>query len=306
MLLTMSPIRRMRVLFVVSLLGMMEVRAAPEVVQPDPVSPDKAVQALCRQDSHYSHVDVTADSISGKGGKKASALCVCSPKWAAMRPSLRINTTSAEPLATAAGDGFHDLLTYEAFCRIGKKVTVSQVSGLTALNLANQGVDDGTVLRIKGMIEDKFPNLVIVPESMMVWDFVAFTALLDVQIKDWSSLKPYNVAYNRGWIILEKNITDAKSVVRADNTEQLFSLLKNNRVDLIVYEKWQGRHQLKARAIEGVRQIEPPLASHKLYAYLNRRHQALAAPLAKAFANMKAEGVYWPIYHQTLAPLTFE
>ena len=114
------------------------------------------------------------------------------------------------------------------------------------------------------------------------------------------------MAYNRGWIILEKNITDAKSVVRADNTEQLFSLLKNNRVDLIVYEKWQGRHQLKARAIEGVRQIEPPLASHKLYAYLNRRHQALAAPLAKAFANMKAEGVYWPIYHQTLAPLTFE
>lgn len=266
-----------------------------------------ALQPLCKQQYHYDHIDLlTEPNQTVSSDTSRASLCLCGTDFAAMEPSLSINTTSSPPLANAQHTGFHDLLLQEAFCRIGKKITIPRLSGRTSLNLANQGIDDGTALRIIAMLKEPYPNLLPIPESIMTFDFVAFSRRDDIEISGWSSLEPYNVAFNRGWIILEKNITQAKSITMTKDSEQLFNLLKNDRVDIIVYEKWEGLQHLKHYNIEGGKLLAPPLASKKLHAFLHMKHQALLEPLAQALAEMKADGSYWPIYFQTLAPLVTE
>lgn len=80
--------------------------------------------------------------------------------------SLSVNTTSSAPLATPRQDGYQDRLAIEIFRRLGKKITIQILPGERSLINLNQGIDDVTFVRIKGM-RKIYPNVRIVPEKIM-------------------------------------------------------------------------------------------------------------------------------------------
>ncbi len=217
-------------------------------------------------------------------------------------PSLTIVSEVFPPHSTADARGFEDLLAKEMFRRIGVAVEIEHLPSERVLLHANQGDKDGAHSRIAGMSE-KFPNLVQLRESTMQRDYVAFARGADIEISDWDSLAPYHVGIVNGWKILEWNIKQAKSLTKVRTARQLFQLLDAGRVDIVVYGRWVGLHVIRELGLQGLRDIDPPLATREVFAYLHRKHQDLVPRVSTALGEMKRDGAYQRIFEQTLGHL---
>lgn len=216
--------------------------------------------------------------------------------------SLSLTTAGQPPLANDAGTGFFQLITEEMFRRVGHETKVVVVPAERAISNANQGIDDGVIPRIKGM-EKLYPNLRMVPEPFMVFDFTAFTRDKAIEVKDWAALKPFEIGIVTGWKILEKKTKGVPSVTKVTTLEQLFGLLKRGRAQVVLAERWMAAHQAKVAGIKDVRVLEPPLASMDMYVYVHKRHEALVTPLAEALRTMKADGAYQRIRERAFGDL---
>lgn len=222
--------------------------------------------------------------------------------FACATTTLTFTTPHNKPISSEKSEGFVDQIVAEALSRIGYKLRVIHLPAERALINANRGIDDGVLHRIAGL-NKTYRNLVQAGETTYKMQFVAFSKRTDIRIKRWDSLRPYTVGMITGWKILENNIPGGTEVVQVKNPEQLFSLLKNDRIDIILYGKWQGLNYLNTHDIHGVRMMKPPLAERKMYAYFNKKYKKLVPRFDRALRNMKADGTWLRIYRNTLEPL---
>ncbi len=213
-----------------------------------------------------------------------------------------LNTSTGAPYTTPDQQGFQDLIVAEVFKRMGLKgrVEVYQASA-RALTNANENLDQGVAMRIKGL-EKKYPNLVRVEEPLIRNDFVAYSKKLDLKTDSWASLKPYTVAYIHGWVIFERNLDPKQHRHTVKTPSQMFSMLEKGRVDLVLYERWQGLQDARDSGVPVVVH-EPPLASVEMYMYIHKDFAALAPKMAQALKQMKQDGSYQNIYDRTLKVL---
>lgn len=219
------------------------------------------------------------------------------PLWA-LQP-LTLNPSDGSPLSNPDQSGYFDLILRESFSRLGIPITFGQLSAERSLQSVNSGIDDGDFVRIAGL-EKSYPNLIMVPEELDNFEFVAFSQDLDLVTNSWAALVPYHVGIVRGWKILEQNLSGVKELTAVKNQEQLFRLLKNGRVEVIVYSRNEGNYLLSKLGMENVRVLEPPLAVRPMYLYLNKKHLGLVAPLAVVLKEMKEEGIFSDIAQKTL------
>lgn len=169
---------------------------------------------------------------------------------------------------------------------------------------SNIGNADGEIGRIKG-VDAIYPNLVIVDEPIIeARDFVAFGVAHKFAIDGWDSLKPCNAGYVRGWKNCEKNIVGAKSASAADSTFALFRMLQNGRV--AVSARIDGLYTAKQIGLNGVRVLEPPLATLQRYLHLHREHADLAPKLARAIRDTKTDGSFYRIRDNALSRIMAE
>ncbi len=210
---------------------------------------------------------------------------------AAYAESLVLNTANTYPRTAPDGSGFQDLIIKEAFRRIGVAVRIVQLPSERSLLNADAGIDDGVFVRVEGL-SSRYPHLQMVPESISAFEFAVFTRNPRLAVRDWQSLKPYHVGIITGWKILEAKIVGTRSLVMANNDESLFQLLLSDRVDLVVFDRVQGRAYLQKRNIRSVRILTPLLAKKDMFLYLHERHRGLIPPLTKALREMKADGSY--------------
>ena len=217
--------------------------------------------------------------------------------------TLRLNTGTRQPYTSNDRTGFLDLLIAEAFRRAGRKaeVAVYEASKRALIN-ANDGVDAGAAMRIK-TLNETYRNLIRVPEKVIDNDFVAYTLSEPFPTEDWRSLAPYVVGHIIAWKVFERNLAGARLVTTVRGVDQLFSLLRNKRVDVILYERWQGLWHARSLGLD-LQVLDPPLAKRDMYMFLHERHAALVAPVAEALRAMKADGTYRAIVERTLAPLS--
>lgn len=213
-----------------------------------------------------------------------------------------LNSGHGPPLATDNQDGFVDTLEREIFRRLGHDVVIHRVPAERSLLNVDTGIDDGNGPRIAGLSR-MYPNIRQVPESIMTYDFVAFTRDADFVPTNWDSLKPYDTAIITGWKILEKNVVGTRSLTKVRSPEQLFALLMQGRVDVVIFEKWEGLHLIRELGLEGVRMLDPPLAQRDMYLYVNKQHEALLAPMADTLRQIKADGTYQAVFDDVLAEL---
>jgi polar amino acid transport system substrate-binding protein len=214
-------------------------------------------------------------------------------------PPLVITTSVGPPVSNETDTGFYDLILQEAFSRIGRQIDIIHLPAERALINADSGITAGEFPRISGL-EKKYPNLVMVPEKITNYEFVAFSKHHGIKMTSWDALQPYDVAIVRGWKILENNIVNTRSLVRARNQELLFNLLKNDRTEIVVYSRLEGYALIRSLGLEGVVVLEPPLAVREMYLYLNKKHEELIKPLAQSLKEMKADGTYNEIKNKTL------
>lgn len=216
--------------------------------------------------------------------------------------ALTLSTGMAEPWTNDSRTGFTDLLIPKLFKRLGIEATlVVNKASARAINLANDGVDDGIAARIEGL-EAKFPNLVLVPEPIFVNDFVACGLGPMPDRTNWENLGSYRISYIIGWQIFDNNVRPNRELLLAKDAEQLFLLLKAGKTDLILHERMQALWLAKDAGLR-IKIAEPPLARVKMFIYLHRRHADLVPKLSAELAAMKADGSYQAIVKQAFRGL---
>ncbi len=224
------------------------------------------------------------------------------PNAAAERRVLTISASNAPPYVTPQRTGLEDRLFTEVFRRLDIEVRIYDVPAQRGLVLLNDGQDDGTLARNPGMSK-RYPNLVQFSEKALDREYLVYTTLPDIEVAGWDSLAGYSVGIVNGWKILERNITAARALTKVRDGAQLFRLLNEGRVDLVVFNRWGGLYLLRELAIKGVRTIEPPLARREVFFYLHKRHQELAQRASEVLREMKQDGSYQRLVEEALGPL---
>lgn len=219
---------------------------------------------------------------------------------AAAEERLVLSSGMHEPWTNAEGTGFTNIFVAELFARLGLKAQVTfNPAAARALQLADDGTDDGLAARIAGLEKD-FPNLVRVPEPIFVNDFVAAAITPSAEVRRWDDLRPHSVAYILGWQVFDHNVPPVRELTHAKDSKQLMGLLKSGRAEFILHERWQAEWQAREQGVALAVQ-EPPLVSTPMYMYLHRRHADLVPRVAAELAAMKAQGRAKAIMAQAMA-----
>jgi polar amino acid transport system substrate-binding protein len=82
----------------------------------------------------------------------------------------------------------------------------------------------------------------------------------------------------------------------------LFAMLAADRVDVVLINRWVGYLAARQAGL-AVRVQEPALLRVPMFIYLHRQHEALAPRLAKALAEVRADGTWQRLYEQIIRPL---
>jgi polar amino acid transport system substrate-binding protein len=179
----------------------------------------------------------------------------------------------------------------QVFSRNGLKVSVQFLPAERAIQQANSGMNDGDGPRVAGL-ETQYTDLIQVPEKFLDMEFVGFSKNAAIRTDRWESLKPYRIGFIRGWKILEANIVGTQSLDIAGNTENLFNLLKKDRIDIAVIGKAEGLNHIMEQRIKDIRVLSPPLAKKEMFLYLHKKHENLVPKIAASLKDMKREGKY--------------
>lgn len=215
-------------------------------------------------------------------------------------PVLTLNDSNKEPFTTANKDGFLDIILTEAFRRIGFKLNTVQLPPERGLLSANNGILDGDVNRIIGL--DKiYKNLLRVPEKIRDSEFCALSKNANI-VNTPDELNKQVVGHIKGWKIYDTMMAHSEKVITANSPQQLFRLLKINRIDVALYACAEGIDLAQRLSMKNIHILKPAFKQTELFLYLNKRHAALLPKLSKALREIKKEGLYDHLYHEKILP----
>lgn len=217
---------------------------------------------------------------------------------------MRFSSGIRAPLSNAHHTGFNDRITTEAFRRAGYRIEILKLPAARALEDLNNGFTDGDLLRVEEICR-AYPNIIIVPEKIMDFDFVAISSEdMEFSPNGWGSLLPYELGIVSGWKILERKVKSNESVTKVEDTEQLIRILVNDRIDIAISERWQVKNVIKNYGEnKKITVHETPIKRNSMYIVLNIKHKLLVPKIALAIKSMKKDGTFDEIYNETLGKL---
>ncbi|EME71170.1 hypothetical protein H261_04510 [Paramagnetospirillum caucaseum] len=175
----------------------------------------------------------------------------------------------------------------EAYRRIGLQAVADIRPNERGIVSADSGDTDGDTMRMAGL-EARYPNLVRVPEPVLSFDTVAFTAGMRFEVRGWESLRPYSICVVRGFKLGE-NGTEGMNRELVSTNEASLRMVKAGhcQMTLLGDAVWLLIDELK---LGPLRALETPVAVTPLYHYVNIRHAHLAPRLAEALKAMRQDG----------------
>lgn len=214
------------------------------------------------------------------------------------QPALKVGTSIKPPYSTRDQDGFLDRLLLEIFGRAGVSFEIVRQPAARALLSANQGLVDVELPRIAG-IEKQFSNLVMLPEPVVEYAFVAFTRAGCPTRIDWKTFNHLQVGLLRGWKIYESILRPETMHRHANKPEQLLGMLVHKRIDIALYERHAGRYLLRKKGFR-VREMLPEYKVVPMYIYIHEKHREMVPLLTKTLREIKADGTYARLTKETL------
>mgnify|MGYP002700126827 CR=1 FL=1 len=175
-----------------------------------------------------------------------------------------------------------------AYDKLGIEVEIHRLPGARSILQVDRGELDAELMRIKGM-EDTFDNLVPVNIHLMYMQVAAFSQLKNVSLKSWQDLKPYKIAYELGFKLLENN-TKGMNVIKTNDPHHAFRLLNEDKVDMVIDLKLDGMSYIKQQNLKDIKVILPALKTFAVFHYVHVKHKKLVPQLEQALVTMHESG----------------
>ncbi|QJB56133.1 transporter substrate-binding domain-containing protein [Pseudodesulfovibrio sp. zrk46] len=226
------------------------------------------------------------------------ALVLLIPAMGNAAETIRVNTSIKPPFSTEDETGFFDVLLKELAKRMDVDFQLVRQPPERALVSINNGASDMELPRIAGL-EKRYKNLVMVPEKVIDYNFVAFSRT-KMCLRSWDALSKLRVGYLIGWKIFEKNVPDGTSITKLNRPDLMFDMLDMGRIDIGLYERHAGWHMIRDHGHDSIKECDPPLAVRPMYIYLHKSQEGLAPLIASQLKAMKSDGTYKKIMDATL------
>ncbi|MGL1893067.1 MAG: transporter substrate-binding domain-containing protein [Spirochaetaceae bacterium] len=191
----------------------------------------------------------------------------------------------------------------EAYSRIDMELTITGLPAKRSLIVSNSGVDaDGELFRISG-IEKTYTNLMPIEIPLILSEWQVYSMNYDFDVKGWHSLKQYTIGVRRG-IATTDNGTEGMDTQKVNSNEQLFSMLKYNRVDVVVLSKINAVKVLRNFLDLDVKLLNKPVQVIPVYHYLHKKNRDIIPTLTAAMKQMEDEGIIKQILEKHWSLLT--
>lgn len=188
-------------------------------------------------------------------------------------------------------NAFHDAaaeIIRQAYAVLGVTVVYRTYPAERALQMSNKGLADGELVRVKG-IEAKYSNLIRVPFSHVTAEQMAFGRDPSLMIDGWKSLRPYRIAFHRGYKVAEQNTAGMNRHLTGTDVNA-FKMVEKGRMDIAIANRFSGEKILRDQGLKRVVMLMSPLQRDPLYHYLHSRHRDLVEKITRVLESMKSEG----------------
>jgi hypothetical protein len=174
--------------------------------------------------------------------------------------------------------------------RLGIEVIVIPLPANRAQQEAVLGDTDGEIMRIWSYGIDN-PDMIRVPTAYYYLQTGAFIVKnSDVLIRNKTDLAQYRLARVRG-VKHTNSITAGLPFVNdMSNTQQMMRYLSAGMVDVALTNIIDGQKVIKNSDYKNIILMTPPLATYKLYHYLNKKHAALVSKIDLMIRDMQTSG----------------
>ena len=222
---------------------------------------------------------------------------ICSENQAEPEKTIVFSTMFTESLSS-----FHGMLLIysEALKRLGYNFKLVSLPGERSLVDANSGAVDGEAARVAYIKSDKYPNLIRVPEAIMVAKEGAYSTDTSIRINGWESLrgKGFKVGLLKGLKSVEKKLpqyVEKENIVILTNFEQCLKMLQARRIDLLLIGTVvEDSVLMKSDAYQDIKRVG--IVEEKIaYPWFHKKHKELVSPLADTLKAMKADGTFQKI-----------
>ena len=201
-------------------------------------------------------------------------------------------------IADSALEDLGERVMREASRRTGIAMHFQNLPLQRALAMVSRGEIDADLLRTK-YAQGTFPNLIRLNVPVFTNHYAAYGRTADIRAMDREAVRRVSFGVPQGMGGARKLVEGLK-VGEGLTYAALFDMLDAGHFDVVVMPYMDAEFQL--------RQARPPAVyvwprywgSVPLYFVLNKKHQALVAPLEQALAQMEHEGVVRHYYAEML------
>ena len=175
----------------------------------------------------------------------------------------------------------------DAYSQVGAKAVVKTFPTARSIEMANNGVTDAEALRGPGLEHD-FPNLIPIPEPIVMLEYRAYTVGKPLEGEGWTALRGKRICVNLGEKLIEDR-TRGFSREMAHGIDAALKMLKAGRCEVVVANQFVWltveRDNLGTFCAGSGR-----LDAFPLFHYVNKRHADLVPGLTAALRDIRDSG----------------
>lgn len=169
-------------------------------------------------------------------------------------------------------------------------ITITPLPAKRAEFMAQTGEVDGEILRIYSYGTEN-NNTIRVPTPYYQLETMPFVLRNSgIVIGDIKDFRHYRVAKVRG-VKHTNNITQGvKNVYNIKNTDNMFKLLQENKIDIALTNTIDGLMAIKRLGIDNIVAMDKPLATLPLYHYLHKNNRTILPAINQQIITLTHSG----------------
>lgn len=164
-----------------------------------------------------------------------------------------------------------------------------------------ESINDGEVSQTIDY-EKTLEDHIRITEPVNYLEPTVFSKSLKLDIQDWESLSPHLIGIPLGARHTEMQTRQMQRIM-VPSYRQLFAMLEQNRLELIVSPLIEGLFAMRQTRLTHLMPLDTKLERVELYHYLHKRHAALAPHIEKALKVMRENGRIETLREQFIARL---
>jgi ABC-type amino acid transport substrate-binding protein len=173
----------------------------------------------------------------------------------------------------------------KAYSELGIRIETVISNPQRALLDAASGKTDGELVRVKAVGADH-SSLLRVDVPVIVARTYAYANNRQLRGKSFNQLRHLRVGHVSGARFAAELADEFAEIWTADTAEQLFEMLRRDRVDLVIAGEGTARRVIRDKKLEGVFPLRPSLHEVAFYHYLHEKHVDLVPKIEAVLRRM--------------------